>query len=111
MPNRAATRRRLSRARGSARTEKATMSKPRSAAETQHDWAHSPRWKGITRHYSAEDVARLGGAVRVEHTLARLGAERLWERITTRPPLRALGALTGNHAVEMVASGLQAIYL
>ncbi len=87
------------------------MSHPRTAAEIQHDWAHDPRWKGIVRHYSAEDVARLRGTVHVEHTLARRGAARLWERITSRPPVRALGALTGNQAVEMVAAGLQAIYL
>jgi isocitrate lyase len=87
------------------------MQDPRSAADLQHDWAHAPRWKGITRHYSAEDVTRLRGTLHVEHTLARRGATRLWERITARPPVRALGALTGNQAVEMVAAGLQGIYL
>ncbi len=84
---------------------------PRSAAEIQHDWAHDPRWKGVVRHYQGEDVARLAGTLRVEHTLARLGAKKLWERMSTRPPVRALGALTGNQAVEMVAAGLQGIYL
>jgi isocitrate lyase len=87
------------------------MSQSRTAAEIQHDWSHGTRWKGIFRHYSAEDVVRLRGTLHVEHTLARLGATKLWERITTRPPVRALGALTGNQAVEMVAAGLQGIYL
>ena len=87
------------------------MSNPRTAAEIQHEWAHDPRWKGVERHYSAEDVVRLGGTLRVEHTLARLGAKKLWERVSTRPPVRALGALTGNQAVEMAAAGLQGIYL
>jgi len=84
---------------------------PRSAAEIQHDWAHDPRWKGVVRHYKAEDVARLAGTLRVDHTLARIGAKKLWERVSTRPPVRALCALTGNQAVEMVAAGLQGIYL
>ena len=87
------------------------MSNPRTAAEIQHEWAHDPRWKGVTRHYTAEDVVRLAGTVRIEHTLARDGAKKLWERASTRPPVRALGALTGNQAVEMVAAGLQGIYL
>ena len=87
------------------------MSNPRTAAEMQHEWAHDPRWKGVERHYSADDVVRLGGTVRVEQTLARLGAKKLWDRISTKPPVRALGALTGNQAVEMAAAGLQGIYL
>ena len=85
------------------------MSKPRSAAEIDQSWNRDPRWKGITRNYTGADVARLSGTVRIEHTLARLGAERLWQRMH-RGPVRALGALTGNQAVEQVAAGLEAIY-
>ena len=69
------------------------------------------RWEGIVRPYSDEDVARLQGTVRVEHTLARIGAMRLWEMITKQDYVAALGALTGNQAVQQVKAGLQAIYL
>ncbi len=70
-----------------------------------------PRWEGIERPYTAEDVARLRGSVVIEHTLARLGAERLWKLMNERPYVRALGALTGNQAVQQVKAGLEAIYL
>ena len=83
--------------------------KPRSANEIELTWKSDARWKGITRHYSAEDVVRLSGRVRIEHTLAHLGAERLW-RDLARGQVRALGALTGNQAVQQVAAGLHAIY-
>ena len=86
------------------------MSKARTSAEIHHCWAADPRWKGIERNYTADDVARLRGTVHIEHTLARLGAERLWQTMKTRPPVRALGALTGNQAVEQVAAGLNGIY-
>jgi isocitrate lyase len=69
------------------------------------------RWAGIRRDYTAADVERLSGSVRVEHTLARLGAERLWTLLHTQEYVHALGALTGNQAVQMVKAGLQAIYL
>ncbi len=69
------------------------------------------RWEGIERPYTADDVARLRGSVRIEHTLARLGAERLWTLMSERPFVRALGALTGNQAVQQVKAGLDAIYL
>jgi isocitrate lyase len=69
------------------------------------------RWTGIERPYSAEDVERLRGTVQVEHTLARLGAERLWELLQTEPYVPTLGALTGGQAVQMVKAGLTAIYL
>jgi isocitrate lyase len=85
------------------------MSKPRSAAEIEKSWTHEPRWNGITRHYSAADVSRLAGTLHVEHTIARVGSERLW-RLLGEAPVRALGALTGNQAVQQVAAGLQAIY-
>jgi isocitrate lyase len=87
------------------------MSQPRSAEEIQRSWATDPRWEGIHRSYTASDVVRLRGSVHIEHTLARLGAERLWQLLTTEPPVRALGALTGNQAVQQVAAGLQGIYL
>src|SRR5918911_1151499 len=69
------------------------------------------RWAGVERPYSAEDVRRLCGTLQVEHTLARLGAERLWELLHTEEYVPALGALTGGQAVQMVKAGLKAIYL
>jgi isocitrate lyase len=74
-------------------------------------WVTEPRWQGITRPYSAEDVVRLRGSVRVEHSLARHGAARLWERLGRDEPVRTFGALTGAQAVQMVKGGLEAIYL
>ncbi len=73
-------------------------------------WQGDSRWQGIERSYTAEDVVALRGSVVPEHTLARLGAERLWE-LLAREPVRALGAVTGGQAVQMVRAGLQAIYL
>jgi isocitrate lyase len=87
------------------------MSKPRSAAEIQSSWSRDPRWKGIERNYTADDVVRLRGTLHVEHTFARHGAESLWQAMATHPPVRALGALTGNQAVEQVAAGLTGIYV
>ncbi|MFK5634766.1 MULTISPECIES: isocitrate lyase [unclassified Ornithinimicrobium] len=81
------------------------------ALDLERDWAENPRWASIERRYSAEDVVRLRGSVVEEYTLARRGAERLWEAIETKPFTRALGALTGNQAVQMVKGGLEAIYL
>jgi isocitrate lyase len=75
------------------------------------EWASEARWRGITRPYSADDVVRLQGTVRVEHTLARLGAERLWRLLHDEDYVPALGALTGNQAVQQVKAGLKAIYL
>ena len=82
----------------------------RSEAEIRRSWETDPRWSGITRTYSAADVVRLRGSVQVAHTLASLGAERLWRLLESAAPVRALGALTGNQAVQQVAAGLQAIY-
>jgi isocitrate lyase len=76
-----------------------------------YDWANNPRWSGIERPYTAEDVLRLRGSVAIEHTLARLGAERLWELLQTEPYVNALGAVTGNQAVQQVQAGLKAIYV
>jgi isocitrate lyase len=74
-------------------------------------WRDDPRWRGIERSYDAAAVVRLRGSVAPEHTLARLGAERLWELLRRPEPVRALGALTGGQAVQMVKAGLEAIYL
>src|ERR671917_238008 len=76
----------------------------------EREW-EGERWEGIERPYTADDVARLRGSVRIEHTLARLGAERLWRLMHERPFVRALGALTGNQAVQQVKAGLEAVYL
>jgi isocitrate lyase len=81
------------------------------ARELEAQWGSDKRWSGIERTYTAEDVVRLGGSVVEEHTLARLGAERLWQLIRGERPVRALGALTGGQAVQMVRAGLEAIYL
>src|SRR6266498_4970019 len=75
------------------------------------EWKTDARWAGIERPYSAEDVVRLRGSIRVEHTLARLGAERLWARLTGGGYIGALGAMTGGQAVQMAKAGLKAIYL
>ncbi len=88
------------------------MSTPMQTAEQINQaWTTDPRWAGITRNYSAEDVVRLRGTVHVEHSLARLGAEKLWTSLHERPYVNALGALTGNQAMQQVKAGLKAIYL
>ena len=86
------------------------MARPRSAAEIERSWTTDPRWQGIERPYRGEDVVRLRGRIHVEHSLAQLGAERLWTLMRTQAPVRALGAVTGNQAVQQVAAGLHAIY-
>ena len=83
----------------------------REAEELEERWAHNPRWAGIRRPYAAEDVIRLRGSLRQEHTLARHGAERLWDLLHTEEHVAALGCLTGGQAVECIKAGLQAIYL
>src|SRR5512146_3333894 len=75
------------------------------------DWAENPRWKGIKRGYSAEDVVRLRGSLRIEHTLAQRGAEKLWKLCNERSFVNSLGALTGNQAMQQVKAGVPAIYL
>jgi isocitrate lyase len=81
------------------------------AAALQQAWESDARWKGVKRNYTAADVVRLRGSVQEEHTLARRGAERLWDLVTTEDYINALGALTGNQAVQQVRAGLKAIYL
>ena len=81
------------------------------AQNIQKEWDSSPRWKGIKRGYSAEEVVRLRGSLQVEHTLAKMGAEKLWRLLHDEPFVHALGALTGNQAMQQVKAGLKAIYL
>src|SRR5881296_4281831 len=79
--------------------------------KADHDWANNPRWEGISRNYSVSDVRRLQGNVIIEHTLARRSAEKLWSLLQAEPFINALGALTGNQALQQVKAGLKAIYL
>src|SRR6201989_2084392 len=77
----------------------------------EHEWSADARWRGVERHYSADDVVRLRGSMRIEYSLARHGADRLWELLHSGEFVRTFGAMTGAQAVEMVRAGLQAIYL
>ena len=81
------------------------------AEQLKLEWTNNPRWAGVTRAYSAEDVVRLRGTVAVEHSLAKLGAEKLWRSLHSEPFVNALGAMTGNQAMQQVKAGLKAIYL
>jgi isocitrate lyase len=81
------------------------------AEELRNTWSNSPRWRGIQRPYSAEDVVRLRGTIAVEHSIARLTAEKLWRYVNEKPFVNSLGALTGNQAMQQVKAGLDAIYL
>ncbi|MCM3118552.1 isocitrate lyase [Neobacillus sp. MER 74] len=81
------------------------------AAQLQESWEMDSRWKGITRPYTAEDVIKLRGSIDIEHTLARKGSEKLWKLLNEEDYVNALGALTGNQAVQQVKAGLKAIYL
>lgn len=81
------------------------------AEQLRQEWSTNPRWKGINRPYSAEEVLRLRGSLNIEYTLARNGAEKLWKKLNAQKFVGALGALTGNQAVQEVAAGLEAIYL
>ena len=93
-------------------TRKAPVNGPQQqAAGLAHQWATDPRWRGTERTYSAEDVIRLRGSVQEERTLSRLGAQRLWSLLHEEDYVAALGAVTGNQAVQQVRAGLQAIYL
>jgi isocitrate lyase len=90
------------------------MTKLKEARDPQvleKDWETNPRWDGVTREYTAEDVLRLRGSIDIKYTLAEMGAERLWQLLNTEPFVNALGALTGNQAVQQVRAGLKAIYL
>lgn len=87
------------------------MTREQQVAQLQKDWDTNPRWKGIKRGYTAEDVVRLRGSLQIEHTLAKRGAEKLWNLINNEPFVNALGAMTGNQAMQQVKAGLKAIYL
>ena len=89
------------------------VGKARTAEEIQKDWDENPRWANVERDYTAEQVAELQGTVVEEHTLARRGAEILWEAVNKDDDsyINALGALTGNQAVQQVRAGLKAVYL
>jgi isocitrate lyase len=81
------------------------------AQQLQHDWDTNPRWQGINRPYTPQEVLSLRGSVKIEHTLAKMGAERLWQLIHNEDYVNALGAMTGNQAVQQVQAGLKAIYI
>ena len=83
----------------------------RDAEALEKDWSTNPRWNGIKRGYTAADVVRLRGSVKIEHTLAKLGAEKLWKLCNEKPFVNSLGALTGNQAMQQVKAGVPAIYL
>jgi isocitrate lyase len=87
------------------------LNRDQDIAALKKDWAENPRWKGVKRGYTAEDVVRLRGSVKIEHTLAKLGAQKLWRMCNERPFVNSLGALTGNQAMQQVKAGVPAIYL
>lgn len=87
------------------------MNRQEQMEQLERDWRTSQRWEGIERAYSAEEVVKLRGSVQIQHTLAQKGAERLWKSLHEMDYVNALGALTGNQAVQQVKAGLQAIYL
>lgn len=87
------------------------MNRDQAIAEIRKDWNSSPRWMGLQRPYSAEDVYRLRGTIHIEYSLARRGAEKLWKLVNQEAFVNALGALTGNQAMQQVKAGLKAIYL
>jgi isocitrate lyase len=86
------------------------MNRQDQVKQLEKEWAESPRWKGVERGYTAADVVKLRGTVQIEHTLARRGSEKLWELVNQEDPCCALGALTGNQAIQEIQAGLKAIY-
>ena len=86
------------------------MTKAEQIAEINKDWAENPRWEGVKRTYTADDVVRLRGTLRIEYTIAKKGAERLWDLMRSTDFVNALGAMTGGQAVQQIQAGLQAIY-
>lgn len=87
------------------------MEKSETVSKVTQEWKDSPRWKGVKRPYTAEDVDTLKGTIHREYTLAKLGARRLWKQLTEEPYLHALSVVTGNQAIQQVKAGLKAIYV
>ena len=87
------------------------MNASNAAEQIKKSWAEDPRWKGVRRGYTAEDVVQLRGTVSIEYSLAKQGAEKLWHYVNNEPFINSLGALTGNQAMQQVKAGLKAIYL
>ncbi len=87
------------------------MNKLRSAKDIQNEWDTNPRWKNVKRDYTAEEVVKLSGSVLIDYSLAKQGAEKLWKRINNDDFVNALGALTGNQALQQAKAGLKAVYL
>src|ERR1700741_101282 len=87
------------------------LTREQQIAALEKDWAENPRWKGIKRGYTAADVVRLRGSLAIEHTIAKSGSEKLWNLVNSEPFINALGALTGNQAMQQVKAGLKGIYL
>jgi len=96
---------------GNGQSKHHSNNKMHEVAKLGAEWAGNLRWRGVSRPYSAEDVVRLRGSVQIEYTLARMGAERLYNLLHSEDYVPALGALTGNQAVQQVKAGLKAIYL
>ena len=92
-------------------TNEVIMNKMKSAADIQKEWDSNPRWKNVKRDYTAEEVAKLSGSVNIEYSLAKQGAEKLWNEINNSDFVNALGALTGNQAMQQAKAGLRAVYL
>ena len=92
-------------------TNEVIMNKMKSAADIQKEWESNPRWKNVKRDYTAEEVAKLSGSVNIEYSLAKQGAEKLWNEINNSDFVNALGALTGNQAMQQAKAGLRAVYL
>jgi isocitrate lyase len=86
------------------------MNRQDQVKQLEKEWAENPRWKGVERGYTAEDVVKLRGTVQIEHTLARRGSDKLWDLVNQEEPCCALGALTGNQAIQEIQAGLKAIY-
>ena len=93
------------------KSKEVAMNKIRSAQDIQKDWDSNPRWKNVKRDYSADEVAKLSGSFNIEYSLAKQGAEKLWSEINNSDFVNALGALTGNQAMQQAKAGLRAVYL
>ena len=93
------------------KSKEVAMNNIRSAEDIQKDWDSNPRWKNVKRDYSADEVAKLSGSVNIEYSLAKQGAEKLWSEINNSDFVNALGALTGNQAMQQAKAGLRAVYL